>query len=126
METEESRRFRSFAERYVVERARLFRPEFEADDAWACVLAAKTAYKMINRQAGEFRAETNEAGEVAQQWPVAAQGRAAVVGPVGPTHAPVQSARPTPQQYKPATVAPSPKQGWMENLARLRQKGGGY
>lgn len=40
-------RFRSFAERYVVERAAHFRVGFEQDDAWKAILDAKTIYGQI-------------------------------------------------------------------------------
>jgi len=40
-------RFRSFAERYVVERARTFDQARLEDDAWRAVTEARTIYKMI-------------------------------------------------------------------------------
>ena len=44
-------RFRSFAERYMIARAHLFRvPDTElAEDTWQCILDAKRAYAMIAR-----------------------------------------------------------------------------
>lgn len=44
-------RFRSFAERYMIARAHLFRadPEGLAEDTWSCILDAKRAYAMIAR-----------------------------------------------------------------------------
>lgn len=39
-------RFRSFAERYLVTRSAFFRVGFEVEDAWKCMLDAKTIYKM--------------------------------------------------------------------------------
>ncbi len=42
-----NQRFRSFAERYVVERAKTFRADHEIEDAHNCTLAARTIYKMI-------------------------------------------------------------------------------
>lgn len=44
-------RFRSFVERYVIERARHFRvdPEGHAEDQWAAVQDAKRVYAMIQR-----------------------------------------------------------------------------
>lgn len=44
-------RFRSFAERYMICRAHLFRvPAAEhAEDQWACIMDAKRAYAMIER-----------------------------------------------------------------------------
>jgi hypothetical protein len=44
-------RFRSFAERYVVERAGSFRTGFEQEDAFAAVLDAKGIYNNIAAQA---------------------------------------------------------------------------
>jgi hypothetical protein len=40
-------RYRSFAERYVIERASTFRPGHEDEDAWMAAMRAKTAYNMI-------------------------------------------------------------------------------
>ena len=40
-------RFRSFAERYLIERVRMFRPDKIDEDTWACILDAKRAYKQI-------------------------------------------------------------------------------
>lgn len=52
MQEEEEKRFRSFAERYVIERASTFRSgEHELEDAWSCVERAKKAYGMIADQA---------------------------------------------------------------------------
>lgn len=59
-EPEEVKRFRSFAERYVIERAAQFRADHELEDAWECVSAAKTVYKMAARQANEFNPEAND------------------------------------------------------------------
>jgi len=44
-------RFRSFAERYLIARAHLFRvsPNELAEDTWQCILDAKTAYNLIAR-----------------------------------------------------------------------------
>lgn len=42
-------RYRSFAERYVVERARTFPIGRENEAAWEAALQAKTIYKMIQR-----------------------------------------------------------------------------
>lgn len=44
-------RFRSFAERYMIARAHLFRvPQDElAEDTWQCILDAKRAYALIER-----------------------------------------------------------------------------
>lgn len=40
-------RFRSFAERYIIERAHAFRPGHEQEDAWAALLDAKSSYGQI-------------------------------------------------------------------------------
>lgn len=40
-------RFRSFAERYVIERAGSFRPGSELEDAWRTIQDAKRVYGMI-------------------------------------------------------------------------------
>lgn len=45
-ETDEQR-FRSFAERYMIERASTFRGGHEEEDQWTCMLSAKSAYKKI-------------------------------------------------------------------------------
>lgn len=44
-------RFRSFAERFMIARAHLFRadPKGLAEDTWSCILDAKRAYHMIAR-----------------------------------------------------------------------------
>lgn len=44
-----SERFRSFAERYVIARASLFRVGHEQEDAWAAMLDAKSIYQQIAR-----------------------------------------------------------------------------
>lgn len=40
-------RFRSFAERYVIERARTFQQGNELEDAWQATLQARTIYNQI-------------------------------------------------------------------------------
>jgi hypothetical protein len=40
-------RFRSFAERYMIERASTFRADHIDEDTWRCVMDAKRAYKQI-------------------------------------------------------------------------------
>ena len=40
-------RFRSFAERFMIERASTFRPDKIGEDTWTCILDAKRAYKQI-------------------------------------------------------------------------------
>lgn len=44
-------RFRSFAERYMIARAHLFRVPMSdhTEDQWACIMDAKRAYAMIQR-----------------------------------------------------------------------------
>ena len=44
-------RFRSFAERYVIERASSFRTGHEQEDAWTAILDSKTLYHQISEQA---------------------------------------------------------------------------
>lgn len=44
-------RFRSFAERYIIERASGFRTGHEREDAWTATLDAKTIYGNIARAA---------------------------------------------------------------------------
>ena len=43
----DSDRFRSFAERYVIERAASFRKGFEKEDGWETIQTARSLYKMI-------------------------------------------------------------------------------
>jgi hypothetical protein len=40
-------RFRSFAERFMIERASTFRQDKIDEDTWKCILDAKRAYKQI-------------------------------------------------------------------------------
>ena len=40
-------KFRSFAERYVIERAASFRKGFEKEDGWEAIQTARSLYKMI-------------------------------------------------------------------------------
>lgn len=54
----EAARFRSFAERYVAARAALFSVENEREDAWKCILNAKSVYKQISAVSGEFEPES--------------------------------------------------------------------
>jgi hypothetical protein len=44
-------RFRSFAERYVIERASTFKGDTEMEDAWSAVERAKSIYKHIENVA---------------------------------------------------------------------------
>lgn len=43
----DSDKFRSFAERYVIERADSFRTGFEKEDGWEAIQTARSLYKMI-------------------------------------------------------------------------------
>lgn len=45
-------RFRSFTERYLIERASMFRAGHEQQDAWLCIQDAKRIYKMIEQASG--------------------------------------------------------------------------
>lgn len=72
MDTEEVKRFRSFAERYIIERASKFGTENELDDVWECLLRAKTAYKMVHRVAVEFEDKPEDA-QPQQAWGAPAQ-----------------------------------------------------
>jgi hypothetical protein len=81
MESEEKKRFRSFAERYVVARAHLFPVENEMDAAWQCMLMAKTAYKMINGAGVEFEPVPDAANSPGQAG-------CGTHGPVGVTGVP--------------------------------------
>lgn len=75
MENEESKRFRSFAERYIVERAATFRDgEHELEDAWKCILAAKSIYNMTDQAANAFRKETMQGGAMSGASQQAPQG----------------------------------------------------
>lgn len=51
-------RYRSFAERYVVERASTFRPGHEEEDAWKAAMSAKTAYNMIREVGRTLKDDT--------------------------------------------------------------------
>lgn len=52
-------RFRSFVERYVIERARLFRadPDGHNEDLWTAMLDAKRAYSLIRRMGQHLETE---------------------------------------------------------------------
>ena len=45
---ESNARFRSFAERYLIERCRLWPEDEWKERAWATILQARTVYKMIS------------------------------------------------------------------------------
>ena len=80
MNDTEKTRFRSFAERYVIERASSFKEDTEQNDAWKAILQAKTVYKMIHgiantltmydeasQQAQSNQAQGNMASQQAQR-----------------------------------------------------------
>jgi hypothetical protein len=46
-EPKSDQRFRSFAERFMIERASTFRADHIDEDTWKCILDAKRAYKQI-------------------------------------------------------------------------------
>lgn len=52
-------RFRSFAERYIIARAHLFRvpPSEHAEDQWECILDAKRCYAMVERTGRKIEPE---------------------------------------------------------------------
>ena len=62
----EKTRFRSFAERYVIERASSFKEDTEQNDAWKAILQAKTVYKMIHGIANTLTMD-DEASQQAQR-----------------------------------------------------------
>lgn len=78
-------RFRSFAERYVIERASLFKGETEMEDAWNAVERAKTIYNHIENvamvEAAKDLAGISGQGQVTQAG--ALQGSAAATGMAG-------------------------------------------
>lgn len=108
-------RFRSFAERYTIERAGHFRIGFEREDAWQTLLDAKTIYGNIASQAKYADAPVmmEGAGQHPQQGPTPQSpyggnrlvGATGPAGPVGPfTKAPA-----TPQKItagRPSGVSP--------------------
>jgi len=69
----DTQRFRSFAERYVIERASTFKGDTEMEDAWNAVERAKTIYKHI-----ENVADVENAKDMAAQAP-SGQGQATSV-----------------------------------------------
>lgn len=71
----EEERFRSFAERYVIERALNFRPGHEQEDAWAAMLDAKGIYAQIRGLgAASFGVQDSNPGQATQAAPSAALG----------------------------------------------------
>lgn len=81
-------RFRSFAERYVIERANGFRKGFEREDAWEATLDARTMFNNIGRVSKDMDDPYQE---------LAAQHNAGAVGQRA-----VQNAIQTPQYATPA------------------------
>ena len=78
-------RFRSFAERYVIERANTFKVETEMEDAWNAVERAKAIYKHIENVA-MVEANKDLQGYTPAQVPLGATGMGASAkagGPVG-------------------------------------------
>lgn len=81
-------RFRSFAERYVVERATHFTKGKEREDAWQATLDAKTIYANIARSAKDVEPEVSlpqsspgqQAGK-ATMYGAALQQQGSAVGP---------------------------------------------
>ena len=55
-------RFRSFAERYIVERASTFTKSKEREEAWAATLDAKTIYQNIARAAQDAEGPPQKEG----------------------------------------------------------------
>jgi hypothetical protein len=95
-------RFRSFAERYVIERASTFKADTEMQDAWSAVERAKSIYKHIENVA-DVEARKDQGGaptERSQSSPgntgtiqgtvqslaakIASARRAVIQGPSGP------------------------------------------
>jgi hypothetical protein len=64
-------RFRSFAERYVIERASTFKGDTEMEDAWNAVERAKSIYKHI-----ENVANVEDAKDLKQEHATRSQGMA--------------------------------------------------
>lgn len=81
-------RFRSFAERYIIERASSFRSGSEREDAWAATLDAKTIYGNIARAAKDAEPEIQVQG-IGQQG----IGQGSWIGqqPVAPAQGPARA-----------------------------------
>ena len=67
-------RFRSFAERYVIERASTFKSDTEMQDAWSAVERAKSIYKHIENVAEVEACKDIVSGGEATQAPQASPG----------------------------------------------------
>lgn len=55
-------RFRSFAERYLIERATHFRADHIDEDAWRCIQDARRAYKQIEAVGRTVRNDNGDDG----------------------------------------------------------------
>jgi hypothetical protein len=73
-------RFRSFAERYVIERASTFKNDTEMQDAWSAVERAKSIYKHI-----ENVANVENDKDMREEHATRSQGMQATQGPPGAT-----------------------------------------
>jgi hypothetical protein len=95
-------RFRSFAERYIVARAHVFRPGFEREDAWMATLDAKTIYQNVARAAKDAEPEPEAANQNAQQAGAGTLQPGAASPPINTYQNSVQS----PRTIKPASIPP--------------------
>lgn len=80
-QNKEQERFRSFAERYLVERASTFRVGSEDEDAWKCGLNARTAYDMVEQLAMKYADKPEQTVAPPNGQPYGA----GIAGPVGPS-----------------------------------------
>lgn len=127
MESEEQKRFRSFAERYVVERAASFRAGHEQEDAWACVQEAVNVYTTIHEVA-ERRFPFPQAERPTQALPSSAPNKPLPPTPVSTLNRPLPtfgqrgSATMTPvQENLPAVSAPRPNESKKEFMSRIAE-----
>jgi hypothetical protein len=89
MNDQEQTRFRSFAERYVIERAR----EFKTDvDAWTCIQDAVRVYKMIAQQSTSVSEALREPADTAAPGATGPMGVAPASLPGQSPNNPVQRA----------------------------------
>lgn len=56
-QAEETKRVRSFVERYLIERAALFRAGHESEDAWKAILDGKRMYQQVKLAAKQQNTE---------------------------------------------------------------------
>ena len=96
-------RFRSFAERYVVERAGSFRTGFEQEDAFAAVLDAKGIYNNIAAQAKYM--DQPEQGETTQS-PLQGAGQQAAPNAFNPIPPRTGIGSSNPQQVRVRVASP--------------------